>query len=151
VATDKYRERYAPIGVHETSMYPGTEECLKELKAQGYIIGIASSKPEHFCKVVLEEFGILKYFDDVVGATLDGRIGTKEEVLEEVFRRWSHISKDEICLVGDTIFDVEGANAHQIPCVAVTYGFGNVEEMKSAGAVAFIDTLMELPEILKKF
>lgn len=150
-ATAKYRERYSPIGVHETSMYPGSKECLEELKKQGYVIGMASSKPEHYCKIVLEDFGILEFFDDVVGATMDGRIDTKEEVLEEVFRRWSHFGKDEICLIGDTMYDVEGANAHDIPCIAVTYGFGDVEEMRAGGAVAFVDNLMELPELLKKF
>lgn len=150
-ATAKYRERYSPIGVHETSMYPGSKECLEELKKQGYVIGMASSKPEHYCKIVLEDFGILELFDDVVGATMDGRIDTKEEVLEEVFRRWSHFGKDEICLIGDTMYDVEGANAHDIPCIAVTYGFGDVEEMRAGGAVAFVDNLMELPELLKKF
>lgn len=148
-ATAKYRERYTPIGIHETSMYPGTKECLTALKEQGYVIGMASSKPENFCRIVLEDFGILEYFDDVVGATMDGSIGTKEEVLEEVFRRWSHFGKDEICLVGDSIFDVEGANALGIPCIGVTYGFGNIEEMKEAGATAFVDHLEELPEVLK--
>lgn len=148
-ATAKYRERYAPIGIHETNMYPGGRECLEELKRQGYVIGMASSKPENYCKIILEDFGVLELFDDVVGATMDGRIRSKEDVLMEVFRRWSHFAKDEICLVGDSIFDVEGANFVEIPCVAVSYGFGDVEEMKNAGAVAIIDSLAELPEVLK--
>lgn len=148
-ATAKYRERYAPIGIHETYMYPGTRECIEELKKQGYRIGMASSKPESFCKIVLEDFGILDLFDDVVGATMDGRIGTKEEVLEEVFRRWSYVEKGEICLIGDTLFDVNGAKHAGIPCVAVTYGYGDAEELKEAGAVALIDNLMELPDVLQ--
>ena len=73
----------------------------------------------------------------------------KEEVLEEVFRRWNHLEKNEICLIGDTLFDVNGAKCAGIPCVAVSYGFGDVEEMKNAGAVAIIDDLMELPRVLK--
>ncbi len=149
LATAKYRERYTPIGIHECHMYDGTRECLEELKRQGYIIGMASSKPENYCKIILERFGILELFDDVVGATMDGRIDSKEEVLMEVFRRWSHYGKDEMCLVGDSIFDVEGANLVGIPCIAVTYGFGDVEEMREAGAVAFIDNLMELPKLLE--
>lgn len=148
-ATAKYRERYTPIGIHEAEMYPGTRECLEELKRQGYIIGMASSKPENYCKIVLEDFGILELFDDVVGATMDGRIDSKEQVLQEVFRRWSHYGQNEMCLIGDSIFDVEGANLVGIPCIAVTYGFGDVEEMKAAGAVAFVDNLTELPDVLK--
>ncbi len=149
-ATAKYRERYRPIGIHETSMYPGVRECIEELKKQGYVIGMASSKPEGYCKIILEDFGILDYFDDVVGATMDGRIDSKEEVLQEVFRRWKTYGKNEICLVGDSIFDVEGANLVGIACIAVTYGFGDVEEMRAAGAAAFVDNLIELPAVLEK-
>ena len=148
-ATAKYRERYTPIGVHETHMYPNSRECIEELRRRGYVIGMASSKPENYCKVVLEDFGIIDLFDDIVGATMDGRLSSKESVLEEVFRRWGHFRKDEICLIGDTMYDVNGANYTGIPCVAVTFGFGDANEMREAGAVALIDDLMELPDVLK--
>lgn len=143
-----YRERYNKIGLFECSLYPGVRECIEKLKAQGYLIGMASSKPEVSCCRILEHFGILELFDDVVGATFDGRIDTKEEVLNEVMRRWSDVPKDEMCLIGDTMFDVEGANQVGIRTVAVTFGFGNVQEMVEAGAVAVCDGMEKLPEIV---
>lgn len=143
-----YRERYNKIGLFECSLYPGVRECIEKLKAQGYLIGMASSKPEVSCCRILEHFGILELFDDVVGATFDGRIDTKEEVLNEVMRRWNDVPKDEMCLIGDTMFDVEGANQVGIRTVAVTFGFGNVQEMVEAGAVAVCDGMEELPEIV---
>ena len=143
-----YRERYNKIGLFECSLYPGVRECIEKLKAQGYLIGMASSKPEVSCRRILEHFGILELFDDVVGATFDGRIDTKEEVLNEVMCRWSDVPKDEMCLIGDTMFDVEGANQVGIRTVAVTFGFGNVQEMVEAGAVAVCDDMEELPEIV---
>ena len=83
-----------------------------------------------------------------MGATFDGRIDTKEEVLNEVMRRWSDVPKDEMCLIGDTMFDVEGANQVGIRTVAVTFGFGNVQEMVEAGAVAVCEDMEKLPEIV---
>lgn len=143
-----YRERYNKIGLFECSLYPGVQECIEKLKAQGYLIGMASSKPEVSCRRILEHFGILELFDDVVGATFDGRIDTKEEVLNEVMRRWSDVPKDEMCLIGDTMFDVEGANQVGIRTVAVTFGFGDVEQMVKAGAVAICEDMTKLPEIV---
>ena len=143
-----YRERYNKIGLFECSLYPGVRECIEKLKAQGYLIGMASSKPEVSCRRILEHFGILELFDDVVGATFDGRIDTKEEVLNEVMRRWSDVPKDEMCLIGDTMFDVEGANQVGIRTVAVTFGFGNVQKMVEAGAVAVCDDMEKLPDIV---
>lgn len=147
-AVGVYRERYNMIGIFECSLYPGVEECIKTLKKEGYRIGMASSKPEESCRRILDHFGILELFDDVVGATFDGRRDTKEEVLNEVFRRWSDVSGKETCLIGDTIFDVEGANAVGVPCIAVTFGFGDLEQMKAAGAAGVCDDMAKLPGLI---
>lgn len=143
-AVAKYRERYQPIGMYECSLYPDVEKCIRVLKEKGYLIGIASSKPEHMCKAILKHFGIIDLFDEVVGATVDGKIDTKEEVLQEVMRRWQDIDKKDMCLIGDTIFDIEGANKVGIKSIGVSFGFGDVVEMKKQGAVAICDSMMEL-------
>lgn len=149
-AVEKYRERYNKIGIFECSLFPGVKECIEALKAAGYRIGLASSKPEKSCERILEHFGILDMFDEVVGATFDGRIDTKEEVLNEVMRRWSDIPRDEMCLIGDTMFDIEGANRVNVPSIAVSFGFGDVNEMVSAGAKAVIDDIRQLPDVLSR-
>ena len=146
-----YRERYKPIGIFECKLYPGVRECIMQLKEQGYLIGVASSKPEKFCKMILEHFDVLSLFDDVVGATEDGSIGTKEEVLNEVMRRWADIPKENMCLIGDTIFDVEGANLVGIPAIGVSFGFGDTDEMMRAGAKGICDRMADLPEMIGKF
>ena len=143
-----YRERYQDTGIFECSLYPGVKECIEELKKRGYMIGMASSKPEASCKRILEHFGILELFDDVVGATFDGKIDTKEEVLNEVMRRWSDIPREEMCLIGDTMFDIEGANQVGVPSIAVSFGFGNVDEMLKAGAKTVVDDLRKLPDVI---
>ena len=147
-ATEIYRERYRPIGILECSLYPGVEECIKILRADGYLIGMASSKPEEFCRRILDHFGLLELFDDVVGATFDRRIDTKEEVLNEVLRRWKDIPKDQMSLVGDTMFDLEGAKKIGIDCIAVSYGFGDAKEMLQNGAIAICDGMAELPKLI---
>jgi len=40
----------------------------------------------------------------------------------------------EALMVGDRRHDVEGAHANGVACLAVTYGFGTKEELRSAGA-----------------
>lgn len=147
-AVEVYRERYQETGIYECRLYPGVEECIRALKGQGIKVGMASSKPEISCRRILEHFGILEFFDDVAGATMDGRISAKSQVLREVLRRWPDMKKEELCLIGDTIFDVEGAKEVGVPCVAVSFGFGDVDEMRAAGAVAVCDDMRELPSVL---
>lgn len=149
-AVAKYRERYQPIGIYECNLYPGVEQCIRELKKKGYLIGMASSKPEVSCRKILEHFNIIDLFDDVVGATFDGKIDTKEEVLNEVMRRWGHVDKSDMCLIGDTLFDVEGANQVGIKTVGVSFGFGDVSAMKEAGAVTICDSMVEVIDAVEK-
>ncbi|MCD8120581.1 MAG: HAD hydrolase-like protein [Lachnospiraceae bacterium] len=140
-----YRERYDREGIRECCLYPGVRECIAGLREKGYRIGLASSKPEISCRQILEDFGIADSFDAIVGATLDGSIETKEDVLNELLRQWGDLEKDDIILIGDTIYDVEGANQAGIRCMAVSFGFGDVQQMLEAGAVGVCDSLEELP------
>lgn len=142
--TVKYRERFDVQGIFECKLYPKVEETLIQLKKRGYLLSLASSKPEEACKRIMENFGLTKYFDDIVGSSLDGSISTKNEVLREFYRRHANLKKDEICLIGDTKFDVRGAKEFGIPCIGVSYGFGTKEELLEAGAIKVCDNLDEV-------
>ena len=148
-AVAKYRERYNPTGIFECSIYPGVKKVLQSLHAHGYRIGIASSKPEESCKRVLDHLGVTEYFDEIIGATMDGRIDTKEEVLHEAIQRMQLQNKKEVVLIGDTRFDVLGAKAVGIDCIGVTYGFGTREELLESGAVHVYDSMEEVEAYLE--
>lgn len=148
--TVKYRERFDVKGIYECELYDGVEDTLKELKELGYRVALASSKPEVACKRIIEHFGLTKYFDEIVGSTLDGSISSKGEVLEELYRRMPDVEKSEMCLVGDTKFDVLGAKEFGIDCIGVSYGFGTKEELEAVGAVVVCADLKEVLTYLRK-
>ncbi|MCC8065800.1 MAG: HAD hydrolase-like protein [Lachnospiraceae bacterium] len=147
---DVFHERYQTIGVYECSLFPGVREAFIALHDAGYIQMIASSKPEEQCKGILKKFELADLLDDVVGASLDGRIDTKMEVLEEAFRRIGEADpqfrKDEVVLIGDTKYDADGAVEAGIDCIGVAYGFGGKEELKEHGAAVIFDDLDALTE-----
>lgn len=145
-----YRQRYEKIGWSECKLYPYVRETIAQLKEDGYLIGLASSKPEGTCRKIMDHLEILDLFDEVVGATHDGRIGTKEEVLMEVLRRWQDIPKEEMVLVGDTIYDIEGANLVHMRSIGVSFGFGDLNAMKEAGAICIIDDMRQLPQEVRQ-
>lgn len=144
----RYREYYEPVGIFECRVYNGVEEALRELKEAGYYIGLASSKPEEMCRRILEHFGLIAYFDEVVGATQDKRISTKVQVLKEWLRR-SGAEPGQAVLVGDTRFDALGAAEAGIACIGVTYGFGTREELAAGGAAAVFDSMKEVTDYIK--
>ena len=146
---DTYRVYYDAIGHSQSKLYPGIEELLRFLKEQGYLLGLASSKPESSCVEILEEKGVAHYFDEIVGATLGPERRQKSLVLKEAFRRMKLRDLSEVVLIGDTKYDACGAAEAGIDCIGVTYGFGTREELEEAGAVAVFDSPRELEEYFR--
>ena len=141
-----YRSRYIPIGAYENTPYPGVEELLKALKAQGHTLYVATSKPEGMSVRILEHFGLAHYFDRICGASMDTSRSTKEDVIAYLLEL---SGRDEnILMVGDTKFDVIGAAAHGIPTIGVSWGYGKAEEMVEAGAKAIAWSMDELLSLL---
>ena len=142
-----YRSRYVPIGKWENHPYPGVEALLQKLKAQGHRLFVATSKPEEMSKEILAKFGLADYFERICGATLDGSRGKKEDVIAYLLSLTQ--GTGEILMVGDTTYDVIGAAHHGIPTIGVAWGYGKVEDMENAGAIAIAYTMDELLDALK--
>ena len=49
-AVEIYRERYSVTGIFENALYPGIENMLAQLEKKGYILAVASSKPEVYVR-----------------------------------------------------------------------------------------------------
>ena len=143
-----YREYYKEKGIFEGYVYEGIEECLKRLKAAGKKIMVATSKPEVFAKMVLEKFGIAKYFDFIAGATIDEKTRShKIEIMQYAFDSCGVLPKDVI-MVGDRLFDIEGAKHFGMECIAVLYGYGSREEFEQYGAEYIVSTPSDVADIL---
>lgn len=147
-AVAKYRENYNAGGMFKCDVYPGVETAMNAFRKAGYKQIIASSKPEYMCRLLLERFGLIEKMDDVVGASLDGKIDSKQQVLEEAFRRLGDPDKSEVVLIGDTKYDVIGATGIGIDCIGITYGFGTREELIEHGACKVFDTIEEVTTYL---
>jgi phosphoglycolate phosphatase len=140
-AVEYYRKHYVAVGQFENYPYPGIRELLAQLQAEGNKLYVATSKPEAMSKNILNHFDLAKYFTIICGAVSDHNRSTKEQVIEHLLTLLP--SKENLVMVGDTIYDVKGAAYHGIPCVAVTWGYGVVEEMQNAGAT-IVGSMTEL-------
>ncbi len=146
-AVSYYRERYWKKGQYECSIYPGIENLLEQLKAEGYRLFVATSKPEVTAKNMLDYLGLSNYFEVIAGATYDHVREKKSQVIRYLFAE-AEISASDAVLIGDTMFDVNGANEVGIPTICVSWGYGDEEEMLRAGAAAVVHSTEELKHLL---
>ncbi len=147
-AVQVYRSRYLTVGKFENFPYPGIEALLKKLKDDGHKLYVATSKPESTSIEILEHFGLAQYFDIICGATMGTSRSTKASVIAYLLEQAGR--SEHSVMVGDTAFDVLGAKEHGIPTVGVSWGYGKVEDMLSAGAVAIANSMEELYEYLSE-
>lgn len=141
-----YRKLYNDYGKYLNTPYPGVEALLKKLNADGHRLFVTTSKPEHMAIDILEHFGLAHYFERICGALLDGVRDKKELVIAYLLEQIG--GAENALMVGDTVFDVLGANVHHIPTIAVSWGYGSCDEMRAAGAITVADTIDALYNLL---
>ena len=128
-----YRERYSVTGIFENRVYDGVQNMLEELRRKGYLLAVSSSKPEYFVTKVLDHFGLTGYFDEIVGSEMNGKRTGKADVIEETLRRLQLSDhREQVIMVGDKEHDVFGARTCGLECIAVSYGYGTMEELTQA-------------------
>lgn len=145
----KYREYFEKQGIWENERYDGILELLKELKEQGKILVMATSKPENFAKMIAEHFGMEPYFTVIAGSMYEGGRTDKAEVIRYALDLAGITDLRDVVMVGDRKHDIEGAKTCGVDSVGVLYGFGNREELERAGADWIVETVDELRELLK--
>jgi phosphoglycolate phosphatase len=143
-----YREHYGPIGAYENRLYPGIAELLAELHSSGVGLYVATSKLRSFAISILQHFAVDHYFRYIGGAEIDPRTSSKEWVIGSVLPYLSLEERQHCVMVGDREHDVFGAQAHGLPCIGVTWGYGDAAELHTAGASAVVGSVSELRSFL---
>lgn len=144
-AVSYYRERYSTIGIFENRVYDGVREMLAGLIEKGYLLAVASSKPECYVLQILEHFGLKQYFTEIVGSEMNGARTGKSAVIEETLRRLGlEEHREQVLMVGDREHDVLGARSSGMECIAVTYGYANPGELALADPLKIVNSPEEI-------
>ncbi len=143
-----YRECFADKGIFENEVYDGMDALLSRLSKAGHTLILATSKPEEYAARILDHFGLLDYFTLVAGNTLKEERPTKEDVLCYIKQLYPDLSADNAIMIGDRMYDVQGAHHLSLSCIGVLYGHGSREELESAGADFIVESVAELEKMI---
>lgn len=138
-----FRERYSTQGLKELSLYPYVSQTLLQLQSKGKCLYIVTSKPEVFVRQICEEFGILNYFTDITGVSVNEPSLSKSKRMQLLMVK-HRIDSDSAIMVGDRPEDAEAAAANHVACIGMTYGFGREEELSHAGCRSLEDSITNL-------
>lgn len=147
-AVRQFRVYYNQMGgILENEVYGGIRELLAALKQAGKRLMVATSKPQAAAELVMHHFGLDEYVPDIIGGTDDPRRNTKGKVIAWALREYG-VEPGTAVMVGDREHDVLGAAENGIPCIGVTWGYGDRPELETAGAKAVFDRAEEVTEYI---
>ena len=115
----KFHAYYNELSYKEVKLFKNVKNVLTALKGKYRLVCLSASHQKTLEKQ-LKYYGIYEYFDNVVGLT-DTLANSKEKVAIE-FVKENNLDGNEILFVGDSIHDLEVANAINADCYLLTTG-----------------------------
>ena len=143
-----FRKYYSTQGYKETALYDGIRELLTELKAKGKTLAVATAKPTLYAKQILEIHKMSHFFDSVQGSLTKGELFPKDRVIQTVLDELEIFDNEGCLMIGDTIYDIKGAQTHGIRTIGVTYGYGKEKDLRDAQANTIVHSVAELKKAL---
>ena len=145
-ATEFHRQYSKEKAIFEASPYNGVSKTLAFLQENGYKLAVATLKGQKIAEIILKHYNLADFFDSIVGMDTNETFTKAKTILEAKRRTDTH---GDCLLIGDTVYDLDGAKELDIDFIAATYGFGFSQEdvidyCRLRGCISNILDLLEL-------
>lgn len=134
-AVEHYRDRFESHGWLEHEVYAGIGDAVERLHADGHRLAVVTAKNEPHARKIVAHLPFGHRFVEIVGATPDGRLSHKPELIGEALRRLA-LAPEACWMIGDRHMDIDGARHHGMRSVGVLWGFGGEDELRGADRLA---------------
>lgn len=141
-----YRSHYDDV-MTSSPVFNGMAEFLQDL-SEILPIGLATSKKLSGAKLTLEAKNLDHLFTVIRGGSEDGLSAHKADIIASALEGIGPVD-GEVLMVGDRIYDIEGADANNLKTIIVSWGAGGQEERDRAWKT--VDTTDELRELLYSY
>ena len=131
--------------IEELSPISGIRQVIRELKNQGYILGIVTSNIQHNVIAFLQKNQLDNYFDFIHSGT---SIFGKHRIINKVIKQY-RLSPQEVIYVGDETRDIRSARKSTVGVIAVGWGFNSVQVLQEHNPDYLIVKPQKLLEVIK--
>ena len=124
-AIQLYRSYYKEKGVYEAQLFPHIKDLLEELAKQ-FPLYITTTKNTPTAVDMTSNFEIDHFFDGIYGSSPQAL--HKADVIRQALET-HHLAPETVVIIGDTKFDMIGAQETGLKKLAVTWGFGEQADL----------------------
>ena len=139
---ENYQVYYKAHSQVKTKPYDGILNALKVL-GEKYPMAIVSNKPDGAVKILCQQ-----YFSGIY-ARGESADCPRKPAPDMVFKAMADIGVEKCIYVGDSDVDVLTANNAGMPCLSVTWGFRDRDELEKAGAKYLCEKPETLPQMME--
>ncbi len=133
---------------HEHSgLFEGAREVLDLLRAEGFLLGIATGKARRGLVRVLEQTGLTDYFDATRCA--DETLSKPHPRMLLELMAETGVSADSTLMVGDTEYDLEMARNAGVDRVALRSGVHSEQRLMNHDPLVCLDGVADLPDWMR--
>ncbi len=132
-AIKTFKEKYSTHLTDNTKFYPGTTECIRKLRKNGFVTGILSNKKEKLSKLLVENLGFSHLFDFIYGGDSFEEKKPSPLPILKILEKFDG-DKANSFMVGDSCNDVLSGNKAGIKTIEVIYGFNKDIHLKNCKA-----------------
>jgi phosphoglycolate phosphatase len=141
-----YSQHYRAEDSAPCPFFPGVEETLHQLKADGYQLAVATGKSRAGLDRVLLNLGMEDFFHN--SRCADETLSKPHPLMLEELLTEFDLSAEAAVMVGDTEFDMEMAVNAGMPRIAVSYGAHHADRLHAFDPLACVDLFSEIKSSL---
>jgi len=141
-----YSRHYRAEDSAPCPFFPGVEETLHQLKADGYQLAVATGKSRAGLDRVLLSLGMENFFHN--SRCADETLSKPHPLMLEELLAEFDLSAEAAVMVGDTEFDMEMAVNAGMPRIAVSYGAHHADRLHAFEPLACVDLFSEIKSSL---
>ena len=119
-AVQTYRSYYKEKGIYEAQLFPQIVDLLEKLSSN-YPLYITTTKNTPTAQEMTKNLGIHHFFEGIYGSSPE--TPHKADVIRHALKT-HQLAPEQVIIIGDTKFDMIGAQETGLKKLAVTWGFG---------------------------
>lgn len=133
-----YKVHYRDIATQKTILLENAKEAILQAK-EFATLGIVTTKTGLYSKILMEHFGVMHYFDVLIGRE---DVENPKPHPEPILKALTHLHSDEeVWMIGDTKLDLLSAKKAKVFSIGVLSGYDTEETLKKYTDVIFSDAL----------
>lgn len=141
IIADEYIDRYS-TRQYECRLYAGTATVLEGIQKRNMPQSILSAYHQDYLTEAVTRFRIHEYFDQIKGRS-DHYATSKVEAGQDLISRLG-LPAEQTVLIGDTLHDLEVAQALGTQCILVSRGHQTADRLTEANA-RVVGDITEIP------